>query len=188
MRNKIVVLTVLMLVFNSIVFASQLQEETGVMIKGLRPMGMGGAFTAISDDENVFFYNPAGITRRRDCLFQFLFIETAVSSKEFDYYNFFRNNKDDLYNFSNLSYADQDRLLVQVLKNINYIFISCPKISFIAEPIDIAENSLNFGFGIFSYTLFQNHKNLLYLNRYSSVTSNDILFPNLFQKTFRRQK
>jgi hypothetical protein len=29
--------------------------------RGVRPMGMGNAFTAISDDENALFYNPAGL-------------------------------------------------------------------------------------------------------------------------------
>ncbi|RJP75229.1 MAG: hypothetical protein C4522_21650 [Desulfobacteraceae bacterium] len=30
--------------------------------RGIRPLGMGGAFTAISDDENALFYNPAGLS------------------------------------------------------------------------------------------------------------------------------
>jgi hypothetical protein len=29
--------------------------------RGVRPLGMGNAFTAISDDENALFYNPAGL-------------------------------------------------------------------------------------------------------------------------------
>jgi hypothetical protein len=29
--------------------------------RGIRPLGMGNAFTAISDDENALFYNPAGL-------------------------------------------------------------------------------------------------------------------------------
>ncbi len=34
-----------------------------MMYRGSRPMGMGGAFTAVSDDENALFYNPAGLNR-----------------------------------------------------------------------------------------------------------------------------
>ncbi len=30
--------------------------------QGVRPMGMGGAFTAVADDENALFYNPAGLS------------------------------------------------------------------------------------------------------------------------------
>ncbi|MCR4405216.1 MAG: hypothetical protein NUW06_08105 [Candidatus Acetothermia bacterium] len=29
---------------------------------GVRPLGMGGAFTGLADDENSLFYNPAGLT------------------------------------------------------------------------------------------------------------------------------
>ncbi|MCL0033534.1 hypothetical protein M1M99_01810 [Thermodesulfovibrionales bacterium] len=31
--------------------------------EGIRPLGMGGAFTAVADDENALFYNPAGLSR-----------------------------------------------------------------------------------------------------------------------------
>jgi hypothetical protein len=34
--------------------------------KGVRPLGMGGAFTAVADDENALFYNPAGLNRVED--------------------------------------------------------------------------------------------------------------------------
>ena len=30
---------------------------------GVRPMGMGGAFTAVSDDPNAAYYNPAGLLK-----------------------------------------------------------------------------------------------------------------------------
>jgi len=39
---------------------------------GARPLGMGGAFTGLSDDENALFYNPAGLA--------YLGIETRFSS------------------------------------------------------------------------------------------------------------
>jgi len=35
--------------------------ELPVLYKGIRPQGMGGAFTAVADDENAMFYNPAGL-------------------------------------------------------------------------------------------------------------------------------
>jgi len=37
--------------------------EYDMLYRGARPMGMGGAFTAVSDDENALFYNPAGLNR-----------------------------------------------------------------------------------------------------------------------------
>jgi len=35
--------------------------EYGRLHRGVRPLGMGGAFTAVADDENALFYNPAGL-------------------------------------------------------------------------------------------------------------------------------
>jgi hypothetical protein len=36
-------------------------EELAVLYRGIRPLGMGNAFTAVSSDENALFYNPAGL-------------------------------------------------------------------------------------------------------------------------------
>ena len=36
-------------------------KEYPTLYRGPRPLAMGGAFTAVADDENALFYNPAGI-------------------------------------------------------------------------------------------------------------------------------
>lgn len=36
-------------------------EEFPNLYRGIRPLGMGGAFITLSDDENAMFYNPAGL-------------------------------------------------------------------------------------------------------------------------------
>jgi len=33
------------------------------LYRGVRPLGMGDAFTAVADDENALFYNPAGLSK-----------------------------------------------------------------------------------------------------------------------------
>lgn len=38
-------------------------RELPSFFEGVRPLGMGGAFTAVADDENAVFYNPAGLDR-----------------------------------------------------------------------------------------------------------------------------
>jgi len=38
-------------------------RELPRFFEGVRPLGMGGAFTAVADDENAVFYNPAGLDR-----------------------------------------------------------------------------------------------------------------------------
>ncbi len=52
---------VLCLLFSSLVQA----EGLPLFYQGIRPSGMGGAFTAVADDENALFYNPAGLNQGR---------------------------------------------------------------------------------------------------------------------------
>lgn len=49
---------------------------------GTRAMGMGGAFTAVADDESAFYWNPAGITQVR---FASLMFGAGVQGEEFDF-------------------------------------------------------------------------------------------------------
>ena len=41
--------------------ASVYAKELSPMFRGVRPLGMGNAFTAVANDENAIFYNPAGL-------------------------------------------------------------------------------------------------------------------------------
>ena len=36
-------------------------QEYPSLYRGVRPLAMGGAFTAVADDEHALFYNPAGL-------------------------------------------------------------------------------------------------------------------------------
>jgi len=56
--RKITVIAALAIAFGSTLAQA---TELSTMYRGVRPMGMGGAFTAIADDENAVFYNPAGL-------------------------------------------------------------------------------------------------------------------------------
>ena len=59
--------------------------ELPYIYKGVRPMGMGGAFVALSDDANALFYNPAGLANiktKRTSVFE---LEFEGSKKAFDY-------------------------------------------------------------------------------------------------------
>ena len=40
-------------------------EEMPLFYQGIRPLGMGGAFTAVADDDNALFYNPAGLLQKK---------------------------------------------------------------------------------------------------------------------------
>jgi hypothetical protein len=59
-RKKILLVSIFLL--SGILFAKDIfAGELPVFYKGIRPLGMGGAFTAVADDENAMFYNPAGL-------------------------------------------------------------------------------------------------------------------------------
>lgn len=58
--------------------------EYSFIYKGLRPMGMGGAFVAVSNDANALFYNPAGladISAVRGVIFP---LELEISDNAYD--------------------------------------------------------------------------------------------------------
>lgn len=55
-----------------------------IFIQGVRPMGMGGAFIAVADDENAIFYNPAGLSRLKYWRFTFPAYLAAIDTKSFD--------------------------------------------------------------------------------------------------------
>lgn len=57
--KKTIILAILLVLSSS----TAMGGEYPYIYKGLRPMGMGGAFVAVSDDANALFYNPAGLTR-----------------------------------------------------------------------------------------------------------------------------
>ena len=55
--RKTMFLMILLLFVSSLCLA----DEYPYIYKGIRPMGMGGAFVAVSNDANALFYNPAGL-------------------------------------------------------------------------------------------------------------------------------
>lgn len=50
--------TITLILFAGMALAVEYQS----IYQGLRPLGMGGAFTAVSNDNNAIFYNPAGLS------------------------------------------------------------------------------------------------------------------------------
>jgi hypothetical protein len=50
--------------------------------EGLRPNGMGGAFLAVSDDNNVLWYNPAGLANIKGAHFDLLDANLGVDSMD----------------------------------------------------------------------------------------------------------
>ncbi|OEG71664.1 hypothetical protein ATZ36_13595 [Candidatus Endomicrobiellum trichonymphae] len=86
----------------------------------------------------MFFYNPAGIICRRDCLTRFSFIDVTLNRGIIDLY---LNNKEDFIS----------KMVFYILNNLVYVFVSMPNILFISKPLYISQSSLSFGLGVFSY-------------------------------------
>lgn len=93
--------------FSGTVYAGELP----IFYKGIRPLGMGGAFTAVADDENAMFYNPAGLNGIKGFGGVSIlnpYVEASKNIKPF--YN-------DVKNLADASGADQTRLASQLLED-----------------------------------------------------------------------
>ncbi len=67
--------------FVALVAGSCFALELPRIYEGVRPLGMGGAFTAVADDSNAIFYNTAGLNRLETWSFEIpLIIETSKSN------------------------------------------------------------------------------------------------------------
>ncbi len=82
--NRIPFVAVLMILLVSSSMATA--EEYPYIYKGIRPMGMGGAFVAVSNDGNALFYNPAGLTDVQERKVTLLPLEVQVSEGGIDAY------------------------------------------------------------------------------------------------------
>ncbi|MDR1942497.1 MAG: hypothetical protein LBQ47_09250, partial [Endomicrobium sp.] len=143
------------------VFAEIQTKDDKAFIKGLRPMGMGGAFIAVSDDDNAFFYNPAGISQRESFLLSIplppFIITAGVDLESFEMAEFINDNYDDLQNFNDLYDSGQAGDLIQkindkVVGKTTNIYLSLLNPSYISGKIKAGgENYFNFGIGVFDY-------------------------------------
>ncbi|MDR0676665.1 MAG: DUF5723 family protein, partial [Elusimicrobiota bacterium] len=118
------------------------------MLRSVRGLGMGNAFTAISDDHSAFFYNPAGVTKRKRFTMTLAEIRGTISTDMIDFASWFSDNQDDLKNFEDLSESKKIELLRKISNEItdynNHLSISAPNFNFIA-PL----GKLYFGLGVF---------------------------------------
>ena len=131
-------------------------KEERIMVKGIRPMGMGGAFTAIADDENAVFYNPAGISQRRGWLLQVISIDGRINKETIDTVtdamDVLSDSSGDSGSDSGIS-SDKIKEARDTISNKDIEFsLALPNIFFISSPFSINDgNSLSFGLGQYSY-------------------------------------
>jgi hypothetical protein len=123
-------------------------EEVPFILRSVRSLGMGGAFTAISDDHNSFFYNPAGATGREKFTMTIAEVRATVSDDMLDFYSWYSDNEKDLENFDDLSESKKVEILNKITNEVtkynNYFCVSAPNFNFIAPM-----GKLYFGLGVF---------------------------------------
>ncbi|MDR3113610.1 MAG: hypothetical protein LBU09_04465, partial [Endomicrobium sp.] len=139
----------LLFVFSSSVFAAV--KDAPIMIKGIRPMGMGGAFTAVSDDENAVFYNPAGIAQRKSWLLQIFNINASVNHNTLEAGQDLADVLSNMNSDGNGGEKIDDLIKIKDAiadKDMDFNF-SLANPLFISRPIEIGGNSLSFGIGAF---------------------------------------
>ena len=68
-------------------------EQNPFLYQGTIPLGMGGAFTAVADDENAVFYNPAGLDNIQTSSFKLINITADMTYPDFlNMYNSFKSD------------------------------------------------------------------------------------------------
>lgn len=109
---------------------------------------MGGAFTALADDQNAPFYNPAGLTQRQGSLLTAVEFPFSVSQDFLDFYDFIDSEKDNMEKFDDLSVAKQVELIRKINNDISKLsnrFTTGPQVNYFSGP-----GLFNWGVGLYT--------------------------------------
>lgn len=111
-------------------------DEAPAFIQFVRPLGMGGAFTAVADDQNIFAFNPAGMVQRTGSQVTILELAAGGSKDTKDFLDFVKNNKDDLKNID--TSPRREELLNEIETNIKnlrpHVYAAADLASYISGP------------------------------------------------------
>lgn len=147
----------------------------------VRPLGMGGAFTAVADDYNIFSFNPAGMVQRTGAEVTILEIAPGVSEDTMEAYDFIKDNENDLTDFDTLPVNRQIQLITEIRNDISKlnprVYVAGNVASFVSGPRFLGM-PVHVGFGaLFVADLrFKLNTSLLVPN-ISYEVNNDFLIP-----------
>lgn len=103
-------------------FSHLYAEELPNLYRGIRPLGMGGAFITLSDDENAMFYNPAGLNDVSGFGIDIFNPSVEWSQNSVDLYKDFKgldsNNEGDVARFMDERVGERQHIRVATLPNL----------------------------------------------------------------------
>jgi hypothetical protein len=113
-------------------------EESPTRVEFVRPLGMGGAFTAIADDHNVFSFNPAGLVQRTGSQFTLLEIAGGVSKDTLDVLDFIDENKQSFDHWGDNPTADAavtDKIVHEISKMDPRVYAAANMFTYLSGPV-----------------------------------------------------
>lgn len=113
-----------------------------IFVEGIRPLGMGGAFTAVADDENAMFYNPAGLARLNYWRFTFPKLLFGTDIRSFDNLIFLLGNTGAVNDFMGGSLSPETVAAVDRLSHTRMHFLNQNSLTYI-QP--------SFGMGVWMF-------------------------------------
>lgn len=126
--------------------------ERPANVRGIRPLGMGDAFTAVADDQNIFFYNPAGTIQRTGSMVTFLELPVTIGEDLLDAMDFIDENEDKLTKFDTLSGQEQANLIRKMDETITplnpHVGVGLPNINYLSGS-ESDDKRVFWGFGGF---------------------------------------
>jgi hypothetical protein len=134
MKRKILLATLIPGVFA----ASLLASEPPTQIQFVRPLGMGGAFTAIADDHNIFSFNPAGLVQRTGSQFTLLEIAGGVSKDTKDVIDFIDDNKESFDHWGDNPAQDQqvvNKIVNELSQKDPRAYVAANTFTYLSGPI-----------------------------------------------------
>ncbi|HBU69829.1 MAG TPA: hypothetical protein DEE98_05535 [Elusimicrobia bacterium] len=123
--------------------------EQSAQIRGIRTLGMGGAFVGIADDQNAVFYNPAGLTQRTGSQLTIFELPIGISEDIFNFYSYYQDNADKLRDFDTLGFEDKSKIITDISGKITKykprLRLGFPNTSYLSGP-----GFLSWGLGLFT--------------------------------------
>lgn len=155
-------------------------SEAPAFVQFVRPLGMGGAFTAVADDQNIFSFNPAGMVQRTGGQLTILEIALGASKDLKDFSDFVTDNKEDLNNID--TSPRRDELLREIQTNISNlrprVYVAADVASYVSGPRFLGM-PIHVGFGALAVVDAQFHMDIGAANipNISYAVNSDLVLP-----------